>query len=72
MEKLIHGNGQAGLNVCGCGRLHFTYGPITLHFEREEFQTFAEVVGRLAAQFPYAEDHSDPATMSPRTDTFCH
>ena len=73
MENFIHGNGQVKLNVCGCGKLHFTYGPITLHFDREEFQAFAEVVGQLAAQVLYVEDHPDPVTMAAtRTDTLCH
>jgi ribosomal protein S27AE len=31
MQKVIQSDGQAVLNVCGCGRLHFTYGPLTLH-----------------------------------------
>lgn len=47
MENVIHGNGQAALNVCGCDRLHFTYGPITLHFDRKEFVAFADAVARL-------------------------
>lgn len=72
MENFIRGKEQAKLNVCGCGRLHFTYGPITLHFEREEFQVFAEVVGRLAAQIPCVEDNPGPVTRAPRTETICH
>ena len=72
MDNVIHGNGQAALNVCDCGRLHFTYGPITLNFEREEFQAFAEVVSRLAAQVPDIEDHPDLVTRGPRTETICH
>lgn len=72
MDNVIHGNGQAALNLCGCDRLHFTYGPITLHFDREEFRVFAEVVGRLAAQVPYVEDNAGPLTRAPRTETICH
>ena len=72
MDNVIHGNGQAALNVCGCGRLHFTYGPITLHFDRDEFQMFADVVGRLAAQVPCVEDHLGPLARVPRTETICH
>jgi hypothetical protein len=73
MEKFIHSKGQAALNVCGCGKLHFTYGPITLHFEHEEFQVFAEVVGRLAAQVPDVDEHPDPVTIAlTRADTICH
>lgn len=72
MENFIHGKEQAKLNLCGCGRLHFTYGPITLHFEREEFQVFAGIVGRLAAQVPDAESHPGLVTKAPRTETICH
>jgi hypothetical protein len=43
-----------------------------LHFDREEFQVFAEVVGRLAAQVPDVEDHPGPMTRAPRTETICH
>jgi hypothetical protein len=49
MEDVMHGEGQAKLALCGCGKLHFTYGPVTLHFDRDEFQRFAESVGRLGA-----------------------
>lgn len=73
MENVIHGKGQAKLNVCGCGNLHFTYGPITLHFDRDEFQMFAAAVGRLAAQVPDVEDLPDPVTLAlTRVDTICH
>lgn len=72
MDNVIHGQPQAKLNVCGCGRLHFTYGPITLHFDPEEFQVFAQIVGRLAAQSPYVEDNPGPVTRAPRTETICH
>ena len=72
MDNVIHGNGQAALNLCGCGRLHFTYGPITLHFERDEFEVFAGVVGRLATQVPDAENHPSPLTRTPTTETICH
>ncbi len=34
MDRIIHGGGQAILN--GCGKLHFTYGPVTVHFDQEE------------------------------------
>ncbi|MCP9448422.1 MAG: hypothetical protein NNA22_12745 [Nitrospira sp.] len=72
MDNVIHRQGQAGLNVCGCGKLHFTYGPITLHFEREEFQAFAEVVSRLAAQIPDIDNHPDGVTKEPRRKAICH
>lgn len=73
MGHVVHGNRRVKLNVCTCGKLHFTYGPITLHFDRDEFQVFAEVVGKLAAQIPYSEDH--PASMiiaATKPDLLCH
>lgn len=42
-------DGQTKLALCGCGKLHFTYGSVTVHFEREDFLQFAESVGRLSA-----------------------
>jgi hypothetical protein len=42
-----HGHGK--LALCGCGKLHFTYGQVTLHFGLEEFLLFTESVGRLGA-----------------------
>jgi hypothetical protein len=72
MENFIRRPRQTSLNACGCGQLHFTYGPITLHFEREEFLTFAEVVGRLAAQIPLASSDRKPVTRASGSDGFCH
>lgn len=40
----VHHDGQTALAVCGCGRLHLTYGPITLNFQRDEFVKFARDV----------------------------
>lgn len=42
-------DGQTKLALCGCGKLHFTYGSVTVHFEREDFLLFADSVGRLSA-----------------------
>ena len=72
MDNVIHGNGQAALNVCGCGRLHFTYGPITLHFDRDEFVAFADAVARLASQLRPADDSRSLAPSSAYSDTMCH
>jgi hypothetical protein len=72
MEHVIHGRGQAALNVCGCGRLHFTYGPITLHMDRDEFVAFADTVTRLASQLGQPNE-SPGVTPSPNySDTLCH
>lgn len=68
----IHHEGQAVMHVCGCGRLHFNYGPITLHFEREEFVAFAEQVGRLAVQVQRMMDGRGPVLLPSRTNMSCH
>lgn len=72
MENFIHGNGQAALNVCGCGRLHFTYGPITLHFEHEEFTRFAGEVGRLATHLQHVIAGREPVLVPGQNGTVCH
>ena len=38
------------LQVCECGKLHLTYGSLTLHFEQFEFQEFAASINSLARQ----------------------
>lgn len=58
MDHVIHRQGGVCLN--GYGKLPFSSEPMTLHFECEEFQTFAEVVSRLAAQCPDIQDHLGP------------
>jgi hypothetical protein len=44
----VNQDGHTMLDVCGCGRLHLTYGAVTLNFQREEFLRFARDVERLA------------------------
>lgn len=49
MEETMRVEKPMKLALCGCGRLHLTCGPVTLHFTRDEFVVFAESVRRLAA-----------------------
>jgi len=49
MENVMRGSGQTKLALCTCGKLHLTYGAVTLHFDRDEFLLFAESVGRMSA-----------------------
>ena len=37
MEDFMKDQGQGRLALCECGKLHFTYGSVAVHFEREEF-----------------------------------
>jgi len=61
MQEVLVNHGKTALNICGCGRLHFTYGPLTLHFDRDEFLVFAREVATLAAQLGRIEDSRHPA-----------
>jgi hypothetical protein len=72
MERLIQGKGQAVLNVCGCSKLHFTYGPITLHFDQEEFLTFADAVNHAAAHLRHTGYQRGPVALPGGNGTACH
>jgi len=73
MEKALKGNGQTTLTACGCGRLHFTYGPITLHFEPVEFLSFAGDAAEAAAQWQKLEGAAGiPLEINNRRPTTCH
>lgn len=37
MEEAMHGDTRSKLVLCECGKFHFTYRSMTLHFERQEF-----------------------------------
>lgn len=47
MEEARRGDVQSKLVLCECGKFHFTYRSMTLHFEREEFFAFVDSVARL-------------------------
>lgn len=49
MNKTVGKESPMKLVLCGCGKLHLTYGPVTLHLTRDEFLVFADSVRRLAA-----------------------
>jgi hypothetical protein len=67
MQRIFEAGAQTALNVCGCGRFHFTYGPLTLHFEPREFLLFAADVAELVKEI-------GEATTASRTDSqrVCH
>ena len=72
MNNVLHSQGTTALNVCGCGKLHFTYGPITLHFEPQEFVAFAGSIAALLTQFRQIPEGRHPAPLTNHTDTLCH
>lgn len=72
MQNNHRSDRQTILSICGCGGLHLTYGPLTLHFEREEFIAFAGSVAQLASQLREVEDHSLATSLSIHNNTACH
>lgn len=72
MEHMIRGDGQSKVTLCECGKLHFTYGPVTLHFDREEFLKFADSVGRLGARVRQAAKDSKPVPSFVPSPNVCH
>lgn len=72
MDNFIHGAEGAALNICGCGKLHFTYGPLTIHFEHKEFTRFAGEVGRLAAHLQHVIAGRELALIPGQSGNVCH
>lgn len=62
MHSLKQHDSRTALSMYTCGKLHFGYGLITLHFEPEEFTSFAGAVAHLLAQ--YKQVHSARQTSS--------
>lgn len=72
MEMKTRNEGTMKLMLCGCGRVHVTCGPMTLHFEREEFLTFAGGIGRLAAMVKQAPAGLVSAARQSAHTEVCH
>ncbi len=43
-----HAHDSPVLEMCGCGRIYLTYGPVTVAFKYAEFVRFARNVAKLA------------------------
>lgn len=63
---------SAKLNVCGCGRLNLNDGGVTLHFDREEFLSFAATVSQLATHLPHNLNDSGMNLINGQDSTGCH
>jgi hypothetical protein len=72
MDNVLRGDLQSKVAFCGCGKLHFTYGPLTLHFDRSEFLSFADSVGRLGALVRQAAKDSKAVSSHASNATMCH
>lgn len=63
---------QTKLALCGCGKLHFTYGSVTVHFDHDEFFLFAESVSRLSAMMRQTSNRSSVVSKIPSDVRMCH
>ena len=72
MDKMLGMERSMKLALCDCGGLRLSSGPMTIHFTREEFQMFAESVGRLATIV--AQPTLDQALKTTRSNVseVCH
>ncbi len=72
VEKMFGMDRSMKLVLCDCGGLRLVSGQVTIHFTREEFQVFAESVGRLAAIV--AQPSLGQAVKNTRSNTseVCH
>lgn len=65
-------NQQLKVNVCDCRRIHLTYGSITLHFEKEEFLTYAMQLTRMAAHVSNTPELRRAPGLADAETTTCH
>ena len=72
MERALRGDLQSKMALCGCGKIHFTYGPLTLHFERGDFLSFADSVGQLGTLVRQAAKDSTVVPSHAPNATICH
>jgi hypothetical protein len=63
---------KATLTTCSCGKLYFTYGPITVQFDPDQFLAFASSVAMLLSQFQQAVKLPNPSGASHAHGDLCH
>ena len=72
MYSLRQRNDQVALNMCTCGKLHFRYGSITLHFEPDDFTAFANAVTHLHTRYKEMKHPQASSTTSSLRNDLCH
>lgn len=72
MEKMLRTDQPMKLVLCDCGGLRLSSGSITIHFTREEFQTFATAVGRLASIVAQPSLGQASAILQATQSEVCH
>lgn len=72
MNKALGKDGPMKLVLCGCGKLHLTFGAVTLHLTRDEFLVFAESVQRLAVIVARPSTKQSLGAARPNPSVVCH
>ncbi len=72
MHTLKQRDSRTALSMCTCGKLHFSYGSITFHFEPDEFTSFAGAVAHLFAQYKQVHSNRQPRSISSLRNDSCH
>lgn len=67
-----HGHHKPTLTVCACGQIRFTYGPITVRFDPDQFLAFASSVAMRGSQFRQSVGNCHPADASSAHGDLCH
>ncbi|MCC2640402.1 MAG: hypothetical protein K0S45_815 [Nitrospira sp.] len=72
MHPLKQRGTRASLSMCTCGKLHLSYDLITLHFEQDEFISFADSVAHLLAQYKKVHSAPQPSSIPSVHNGICH
>jgi hypothetical protein len=72
MHSLKQHDSRTALSMCTCGKLHFSYGLITLHFEHDEFTSFASAVAHLFEQYKQVRSARQPSSIPSVHNDICH
>jgi hypothetical protein len=72
VEKQMGADLSIKLTVCDCGGFRLSSGPVTIHFTRDEFQMFAEAVGRLASIVAQPTLGRTTKATRPKISEVCH
>jgi hypothetical protein len=63
---------KATLTTCSCGKLYFTYGPITVQLDPDQFLAFASSVAMLESQFQQTVNMPNFSGTSHPNGDLCH
>lgn len=72
MQRVAHRPSRLVINLCTCGSLHFTYGPITLHLSQQDFLMLAEQIAQGANALKRQAEDLEMGSVSHPPHPTCH